>query len=135
GRKFPFVFSRTERAYLLEAGFLSPGVYRYIASTQLGNRTEKVSGEFTVAEVRSEQVETVADHALLSAWSDKHGGQTFTVESLNQLTDLLEKDDKSKAVSYSRVRLQDLIELPWLFFLLLTLLSIEWLVRKRSGSY
>ncbi|MFM8433109.1 MAG: hypothetical protein ACKOA1_09960, partial [Bacteroidota bacterium] len=135
GKKFPFVFSRTERAYLLEAGFLLPGVYKYVATTSIGDRKERVAGEFSVAEVRAEQAETVADHALLSMWSDKTGGSSVLPAQIDRLTELLLADENVKSISYSRISMKDLVELKWFFFLLLLFLGGEWLIRKRSGSY
>ncbi|MFM2208080.1 MAG: hypothetical protein RL213_2055 [Bacteroidota bacterium] len=135
GKKFPFVFSKTERAYALNAGFLPPGDYSYRASAQLGDRSSVASGSFSVAEIRAEQTETVADHALLGALASAHGGEMFSLQEGDELLSTLLEDDQSKIVSYSRIRLQDLIDWKWLFALLTLLLGVEWLLRKRAGSY
>ena len=48
---------------------------------------------------------------------------------------ILLKNKNIVSVSYTNEKFSDLIGLKWIFFLLLTLLSIEWFVRKRSGGY
>ena len=135
GNKFPFVFSKTDRAYNLNAGFLPPGTYNYIAVANNGDKKNSVAGNFNVAELRAEQAETVADHRLLSTWSSNNGGENYYLNQVDDLVQRLKNDDKVKAVSYSEVKLQDLINLKWFFFLLLFFITAEWLLRKRAGSY
>jgi hypothetical protein len=135
GKQFPFLFSRGDRSYSLNACFLSPGDYRYTATAQVGDRKSATSGVFSVAEIRAEQTETVADHGLLSAWAAAFGGKSYSPDQADNLVDELLKNDKLKTISYSQVKLQDLINLKLVFALLLLLLSVEWLLRKRAGSY
>lgn len=135
GKKFPFVFSRGDRSYTLNAGFLPPGDYRYNAFAQVGDRKVNANGVFSVAEIRAEQTETVADHGLLNAWSAAFGGKTYSPADTDRLVDELLANDKLKTISYSQVKLQDLINLKLVFAILLLLLTAEWLLRKRAGSY
>jgi hypothetical protein len=134
GKSYPFTFSRAGNAYTLNAGFFPPGDYAYRAAVQLGNTSYSREGKFVVAALQVELTETVADHALLRALATRSGGQVFLPGQLDALADTLLKRDM-KPVSYSSYQLSDLINLPWVFFLLLGLLGIEWLARKRSGGY
>jgi hypothetical protein len=135
GKNFSFAFSRTERAYILNAGRLAPGKYRFDASTTLGSRTLHKTGEFVVMPLQVEFASGTADLDLLYALSQRHDGALFTVDQLDSLAQRIEAREDVKPVVYSEQKLSELINLKVLFFVLLFLLSAEWLLRKRSGSY
>jgi hypothetical protein len=88
-----------------------------------------------VSELFAEQSETIADHQLLSALSSKTGGSKFLPSQLQLLSDSLLKRNDIKPVSYTRKKLDDLVHLKWYLFMLVILLTTEWFIRKRSGSY
>jgi hypothetical protein len=134
-KSFPFNFSKTDRAYSLNAGIFSPGDYHYKAQVKIGEKVYAAEGDFSVNALQVEQNETVADHGLLNALSQKTGGQLFYPAGLDGLAKLLQSREDIKTISYSQLRLIDLVSLKALFFLLLGLLSLEWFLRKRSGGY
>lgn len=135
GKSFPYTFSKTERAYTLNAGFLNSGEYRYKANVKLGDKAYTGEGAFTVSALQAEQTETTADHQLLYAFAHKNGGELFYPTELNQLQQKLLSREDIKSVSYSHYKLQDLVNVKLVFFLLLLLLSFEWFLRKRAGAY
>jgi hypothetical protein len=135
GKSFPFTFSKSERAYSLNAGFFAPGSYHYKATVRVGDKPYNNEGEFTISELQAEQTETVADHALLYSWAHKRGGELFYPSQLDSLSALLLSKEDIKTVSYSQVKLLDLVNLKWVFFLLLAFISLEWFLRKRNGMY
>jgi hypothetical protein len=135
GKKFPYTFSKTGNAYSLNAGFLAPGDYRYDAEVTVGDKRYTATGRFSVTPVEAEREETVADHALLYNLAARNGGKAFGRDQLDALADTLLQREDMRTVSYARVRLEDLIQVKWIFFLLLALLSAEWFIRKRSGLY
>jgi hypothetical protein len=51
-------------------------------------------------------------------------------DQLERLPQLLKERDDLKTVVYSHTRYTELLSLPWLFVLLVLLLSVEWAVRK-----
>ena len=134
-KTFPFVFSKTEKAYSLNAGYFPSGNYMYKATVKLGEKVSVAESEFSVSALQVEQNETTADHQLLYALSQKTGGEMFYPDQLDALVQNLEQRDDIKTVSYSHYKLEDLINLKWVFFLLMMLLSAEWFLRKRSGAY
>jgi hypothetical protein len=134
-KTFPFTFSKTEKAYTLNAGYFPAGNYHYKANVKVGGKTYNSEGEFSVSALQVEQNETTADHQLLYALAHKSGGELYYPNQLDALAKALEQRDDIKTVSYSHYKLQDLINLKWVFFLLLLLLSAEWFLRKRSGAY
>ncbi len=134
-KNFPYVFSKTDRAYHLNAGYLPVGDYRYTATVNAGDQVLNAQGSFTVSALHAEQSETVADHQLLYTLAANSGGKMFYPHTLDSVFSELDQRDDLKSVSYSHYKMQDLVSLKWVFFLILGLLSMEWFLRKRSGAY
>jgi hypothetical protein len=135
GKSFPFTFSKSERAYTLNAGSFAPGNYHYKATVKAGEKSFIKEGDFSVTALQAEQTETVANHSLLYSWAHKRGGEMFYPADLDKLSQLLLSKEDIKTVSYSQVKLMDLVNLKWVFFLLLVFISVEWFLRKRNGMY
>lgn len=134
-KKFPFTFTKTANAYRLNTGMLPVGEYKYQAQTKNGDKIYTAKGEFSVTPLQLESINTRADHQLLYALAKKHGGAMVYPGQLDKLGALINTREDVKPVSYSQKRLNDLINLKAIFFLLLFLLTAEWLIRKRSGGY
>lgn len=134
-QELSYVFDRVGNAYRLDAGRLAAGAYRWSASAELDGRKLSRSGVFHVHEPMLERSTTVADHALLADLSATTGGRTLYPAQLNELTQVLKDQQGLVARSYVRSRYSDLISLRGLFFAILALLSLEWILRRRSGSY
>lgn len=109
--------------------------YRYDANVLVGDKRYSATGRFSVTPIQAEREETVADHALMFNLAGKNGGAAFSRDQLDMLADTLLKREDIRTVSYSRIRLEDLIQVKWIFFLLMGLLAAEWFIRKRSGLY
>lgn len=135
GVKFPFAFNRSTRQYTLNAGQLPVGQYRYTGQAKVGEKVLTASGAFTVNPVHVELVNTVANHQLLYNLSQRHEGAMVYPENMASLAGLLAARDDVKSVSYTKTSLRDLINVRWIFFLILGLLSLEWFLRKRNGAY
>jgi hypothetical protein len=94
-----------------------------------------VKGVFTVNALQSEYVNTVADHQLLYNLSREYGGELFYPNELDQLKTMLENSKSIHTISHSQKKLDEVINLRWIFFLLIALFGIEWFYRKYHGSY
>jgi hypothetical protein len=134
-KKFPFTFSKTTNAYHLNAGMLPVGQYKYEAKVKVGDKQYQQRGEFSVTALQVEAVNTIADHHLLFNLAKKHGGTMVYPNELEKLNTMLQQREDIKTVTYSEKKLTDLINLKWLFFALLALLSLEWFIRKQNGAY
>ncbi len=134
-RQFPFVFNKTGTAYHLDAGSFPPGNYSWQAQTRLGATTYNASGQFSVSTVDLEAVNTIADHQMLYQLANAGGGKMFYPAGLEQLTEEILAREDIRPVTYSRKKYEDLLNKGWLFALILGLLSLEWFLRKRAGSY
>lgn len=134
-KSYNYRFSKTTNAYRLNAGQLPPGEYKYTARTKLGDKAYSKAGSFSIAAIKVELTNTVADHRLLYTLAQKKGGKMYYPKQLDQLLADLNGREDIKPVSYAQKRLDDLINLRWIFFILLALLATEWFIRKRNGAY
>ena len=134
GKAFPFVFNKTASAYELDAGFFPVGKYTYAAKTNHNGKEYKTNGSFSVAPVQLETMQTTARHDLLYAMTKRVEGDLVFPDSLLTLIDKI-KNNPPAAIQYSSFKTQSIINLKWLFFLLIALLTIEWFVRKLIGGY
>jgi hypothetical protein len=135
GKKFPYTFTRTTSAYRLDAGLLNAGEYKYEALTNVSGKQYQASGRFIVRPVVSELINTTADHNLLKTWAERNQGKMVQAAQIATLPDLIGKREDVKPVSHSETRLEELIRIEWIFVILLALLSVEWFLRRRNGTY
>ncbi len=134
-KKFPYAFSKTNNAYRLNAGTRPVGEYKYEAKVKVGEKLYVQKGEFSVSPLQVELTNTTADHQLLYSIAKNHDGEMVYPSQLDKLAEKLNAREDIKTVSYSEKKLTDLINLKWIFFLILALLSAEWFMRKRNGAY
>ncbi len=135
GRKYPFTFNKTSNAYRLNAGMFPPGDYKYRAKTKVGEKAMVQNGEFSVSPILIEASNTTADHQLLYNLAHKHNGEMIYPAQMDQLADKIMQREDIKPIIYNPKKLTDLVELKWIFFVLLLLLCAEWFMRKRNGAY
>ncbi len=135
GEKFTYNFNKTESSYTLNAGRLPEGNYRYEARSSYNGETLKSGGEFSVQSIQLEVFETTANHQLLNIISEKNGGAVVGPTQLLELPQMINAKGFAKPVLYDTIKTRSLIHLKWIFFLLLTLLSLEWFLRRYFGSY
>nr|NQU91497.1 hypothetical protein [Bacteroidota bacterium] len=135
GDTYPFVFGKTPTAYHLNAGTFPVSSYKYSARVRVGDKVYDDNGEFTVSPLNVETINTIADHNLLFQIAEKHKGHMLGVDQLDQLPELLKQREDIKTITYSEKRYTSLVNLFWIFILIMVLLSSEWFIRKRNGSY
>ena len=133
-KKFNYTFSKTSNAYKLNIGILPPGDYKYEASVKNNNELFVKQGVFAVKEVLSEKINTVANHQLLFQLANRSNGKLYYPSELQKLQDDLLKSEKIKPITYSQVSTSSLIDLKWLFWIILALFAAEWFFRKRFLS-
>jgi hypothetical protein len=134
GKKFLYAFSKTTNGYHLNAGVLPVGHYRYEAKTTVGAKNYSVKGELSVSALQAESSATVADHQLLYSLAKKSGGEPVQKNQLTMLAEILSKREDIHSVSHSEKQLLEMINLKWIFFVILSLISFEWLIRKMNGG-
>ncbi|MGI4020313.1 MAG: hypothetical protein ACRYFA_02305 [Janthinobacterium lividum] len=134
GKIYNFQFSRNSQSYSLDAGVLPTGEYNYEAQTKLGNENFKAAGNFTVKALVAEAAQSAADHQLLYALAKENGGEMIFPHQLNQLSELIRKNENIKTIAYADGNYRELIDEKWIFVLILLLLSMEWFFRRRNGE-
>jgi hypothetical protein len=135
GDTYPFAFGKTARAYQLNAGALPVDNYTWEAKVRVGDQVFTDRGAFSISPLNIETINTRADHNLLFQLAEKTNGRMVYPDSLPQLADQLRKRADITTITYSTRQYTELVNLPWILILIITLLGAEWLLRKRNGSY
>jgi hypothetical protein len=135
GDKYNFVYNRTSTSYILNAGILPVGFYKYVAKVKLSDKDYTATGKFQIKPLLLEANNTIANHQLLQNISEKFGGELFYPYKMNGLYKSIQENNNIASIIYEENDLKELVSLKWIFFVLLTLLSIEWFIRKRNGAY
>jgi hypothetical protein len=134
GKNYSFLFSRNAQSYLLNAGALPVGEYNYFASTKNGPKQFDAKGQFTIKPLNLESRQSAANFQLLNTIAKQSGGEMLQPSETNKLADLIRKNENIKTVVYEDKHYNDIIDIKWVFALILALLSIEWFLRKREGE-
>lgn len=129
-----YTYTYTAENPRFEISGLPEGVYKYRASATLRSGLEQVSGQFIVTDTDLEAQNTTADFGLLRELSQRTGGRFVQPNTLSSLVQIMTNNRPPDRLDSSE-QMAELIQLKWLFFLLLILASLEWGLRKYSGSY
>jgi len=135
GKEYPFKFNKTDNYYSLNAGFLPVGNYSYLASTKLGTNAYKAEGKFSISALQLEELRTVADHKVMYQLASQHHGQMYHANDFEKIADDIQAQNQLKPILYDTFLTESAINLKWIFFLILILLSAEWFLRKYLGGY
>jgi hypothetical protein len=133
GKTFNYTFSKQNTSYKLNVGFLPPGEYTYEAKVKTDNAIQVKKGILIVKPVVSEKINTVADHNILNNLSKGTNGKLVYLNQLDSLKIVILKNEMIKPITYSQNETTDLIDLKWIFIVILLLLSVEWFLRKFYG--
>ncbi|HPL11672.1 MAG TPA: hypothetical protein PK259_05040 [Bacteroidales bacterium] len=135
GDTYNFLFGKTSNAYQLNAGILPIEDYTYEATVRVGEKLYHSQGEFTVSPVNIEAINTVADHNLLYRLTSKYQGELIYPEQLSTFTKMIKARDDVRTVVYTEKKFSGLVNIFGIFIFIVALLTAEWFIRKRSGSY
>ncbi|NJM25435.1 MAG: hypothetical protein HC859_08050 [Bacteroidia bacterium] len=130
---------RTEYAYATspgntryQIGGLAEGVYRYRAHTDMNGKDEEVRGEFAVVERLIELQNLTADFNLLRKVSFNTGGSFYKAANVGELTQALQQTEAT-GVIHSQEVYDALINLKWVFFVLVLIAGTEWFCGNTTG--
>jgi len=135
GNEFNYQFNRSSNAYFLDLAGMKVGNYSFRAYTDYNGQKLEERGNFRIQEIMIESVQTVADHNILYQIAQKSGGEVIYNLDAKSFTDELNARSDIRSLSYTSEDVEDIINLKWIFFILLFLLAIEWFIRKYSGAY
>ncbi len=134
GKVYNYTFSKKQTLYSLSVGQFPAGDYTYEAKVKFGDKLYTKSGLVIIKEIISEKLNTVANHRLLYQLSKQSGGKLFYKNQLADLQKTILETENIKSITYSHKQLSDLVNLKWIFFVILILLSTEWFLRKYNGK-
>jgi hypothetical protein len=134
GRKSEYTYVTSPGNVRYQIGGLKEGVYRYRSRTVINNKSEEVRGEFAVIERQTELQNLTADFNMLRKLSANTGGRFYKAEDVDQLTNHLQQT-QAQSIIHTEETYDSIINLKWVFFLLLLLVTTEWALRKFHGSY
>ena len=135
GKEFPFTFNKTASSYTLKAGLFPVGNYTYRGSTFYNGQELNYKGQFSVQPIQLESFVTTADHGLLRLLSEQYGGEVVYPGAIASISDKIKAKKSVKPILYQTTKTRSVINLKWVFFLLMGLLTIEWFLRRYHGAY
>ena len=132
---YEYDFSRNDNSYYLNINSLPEGIYNFTAEAQYGNAIYSESGSFSVVSIGAEAQDLVANSRRMKLLASLTGGKNYKVDELNQLAEAIENDERIAPIIREETNYKDLINMKSLFFVILSLVSIEWILRKMFGTY
>lgn len=135
GNKLFYDFVSKSKSYYLNIGKLEPGKYDWIAKTTFGGKNYKKSGSFVIDKIEKEKTEFIANHHLLKSIAEESGGQFFKLENYSNLFQNIVDDKGTTITTYEEKKYEDWIEIIYFLIAILTLLTLEWILRRRFGTY
>jgi hypothetical protein len=133
GKTFSFSLGKTDQKYLGNVGKWPEGKYQYEAKTTYQGTAYSEKGEFSVQGNTLEAAMTQANWSLLRNLAAPQKGNLYPYENWENVVDDLSKRPDLKPVSYLELLLTEILDVPWLLVLMLSLWSAEWLWRKWLG--
>ncbi len=134
-QEYTYLFDRGSHFYRLDAGIFPPGEYHFEANVEIGGQTYTETGHFAVMPVNIEQLETEANHRMLYQLAMQTGGGFYLPDESEKLINDVLTNTSIKPFSYFQSLLREIINLKWIFFIILSILSLEWFLRKFWGIY
>lgn len=134
GKEFNFTFSKTANAYTLRDKIFPVGNYTFRGTVNNSGEQLVYNGKFSVQPIQLEIFETTADHGILKLLSEKYGGSLVYPNNLSAISSNLETNP-IKPVVYQTSKTRSIINVRWIFFVLIGLLILEWFIRRYFGAY
>ncbi len=134
-KKYNYTFLKTDKAYKLDIGTLAAGKYTYIATTTQDNEKLKTKGKFIVVNTNPEAENLKARYDILYKIAKYSGGKFLTQKNFDSLNFYITHNKNIGQKEYFSFSISEAVALKWLFFIIITLLTIEWIIRKISGIY
>ncbi|WP_396596690.1 VWA domain-containing protein [Dokdonia sp. R86516] len=120
-----------KNTYQVAMNNLEPGNYKFTVSVV--DQGLARSGSFTIIPFDIEQQFLNANVTDLRALASNTEAALYTSAMGDQLIDNLVRDTRYKPVQKSTEKIVPLIDWKWLLFMIASLLSIEWFMRKYNG--
>jgi hypothetical protein len=120
--------------YSLVLDPLKPGIYNYSADTRIGNDQFSKQGQIHILDVKLEDLFTTADFGLLEDIARQKNGRFFTAGDYNDILSFAGSIEKGDESVQTESRWINLLQLKYLIFIIVFLLTLEWLLRRWFGT-
>ena len=134
GRVLKYIFEQYLDNYHLNIGKLPQGVYTYHATAQWKDKEFTEKGSFVVRSNNIEALNLQAKKDLLEKISAYTGAKLFFSDQIKQLADSLIINEQINTLVYTKEDIKQIIEFPFLIFLIVFILGLEWFLRKFYGN-
>ena len=88
-----------------------------------------------IKKLELEKLDTRANFTDLQNVSMATGGQFFTSNNFKSIEEMFLKKNQSKNILYVESKFFELINIKWIFAIVLLIIGLEWFIRKRKGAY
>jgi hypothetical protein len=85
--------------------------------------------------VNLEYIDIQANHRIMHQLAWETNGRFFQTGEISQLVQALNENTNIKPVNYFQTILNEILNIKWIFFVMLILISAEWFLRKFWGIY
>ena len=127
---FPFLLSK--KSYKLSLSQIEPGDYEYSINVKNQNFSKK--GFFKVNEFDIERQFNNVDYSKLKELTNKSRGAYYFENNYNELIPDLLNDQRFSSVQKIKINYDQLINWKWGLIVIISLLSLEWFIRKYYGQ-
>jgi hypothetical protein len=128
-------FSPASNFYQLNLGNLAAGTYQWEAIASNNGTKNKKSGTFVVEAIALEALTTSADFSVLNQLARQSDGQFYPLGQSNKLIDYLKSRSDIATVQFEDTSYRSLIDLTFIFVLIVLLFGAEWFLRRWWGAY
>jgi len=135
GKKYDMMFSKQNNGYFLSLGKLPTGTYAWNSNVKFGDKSYTKSGVFTVQELMLENLNLVANHALLQNISEATQGKFYTANDFTSLENDIRKNENIKTIASYKKLYSLFLNSWWYYVAILLLFGTEWFLRKWGGGY
>ncbi len=124
-------FSLLNNSYQVSIENLASGIYSYSVSV-LGQNLKK-SGQFVISDYQMEAQFTSANVEKLQKIASNSGGKVYSKNQISDLIYELSKNDSFYTIQKASKKEQELLDWKWILFVIIGLLTVEWIIRKYIG--
>ncbi len=127
-------FRKLDGKYWLDQDQLIPGQYIYHCYTTLSNTEIRKSGVVQVLETALENLDSQARFSDLQIVSKQKGGRFFPLSQKSDFIDSLDEVEAGETASFKESQWVNLLNWQLFLFFIIILFSLEWLLRRWSGT-
>ena len=127
---YEYNFLKKNKSYYLDVNNLPEGIYNFSAQAEYGGKTYQENGNFSVISIGAEAQDLVADARRMQLLAALTEGKNFGIKDINLVAAELENDERITSIMREETNYKDLINMKSIFFVILSLISIEWILRK-----